>query len=271
MAVDPGPGDKTFGRRLERWTRDAAELRSRIASAGGLVRTPEETALRRYQRSTTSEVALPHPSVSPRRYAALNQRHRELSTQLGLAVLLAPVLLIVGVAVGPLAAQFAIWALLLPVVALAAHRGRALRQLDAERHLALRGGLADAWRDWLAARDKVEALDGASQARAAIAANDLRMQALVVALGRADGVPGHQDTKEHAASREWVFRSAAKASALAEAERELEAATQRQVDAGELQFAPDGDLDELDQALEAARQLRREMDPPTAPSRLEGP
>lgn len=260
MSAERNPAGPTFGRRLERWTRDAAELRSKLSSAGGLVRTPEETAVRRYQRSRTGQVALPHPALSSHSYDALTRRNRELGTQIGLALLLVPALIVAGVAVGPVAAQVAIWSLLLPVVALLAHRAAALRRLSAERHLTLQGGLADAWKDWVDAREKVEALDGAFQARAAIAANEPRMQALVLTLGRADAKPGHKDTKEHAASREWVFRSAAKALALADAERELEAATQRQVDAGELQFAPDGDLDELDHALEAARELSRRSD-----------
>lgn len=238
------------------------QLGSRLSSGGGLARTPEETAVRRYQRSRTKEVALPHPSVSSFRYDALNRRHRELTTQLTVASVLVPILIILGVAVGPLAAQLAIWALLLPALALMAHRAMTLHQLGKERHLTLQGGLADAWKDWVDAREKVEALDGAAQARAAIAANDPRMQTLVLALARADVTPGHRDTQEHAASREWVFRSAAKATALAAAEHELEAAMQRQADAGELQFAPDGHLDELDHALEAARELSRQSDPP---------
>lgn len=260
MAAERNSAAPSFGRRLEQWTRDAVELRSRLSSAGGLARTPEETAVRRYQRSRTGPVNLPHPAVSSHRYSALTRRNREIGTQIGLALVLVPVLLVAGVAVGPLAAQLAIWALLLPLLALASQRALALRKLNAERHLTLQGGLADAWKDWVAARDKVEALDGAFQARAAIAANEPRMQALVLTLARADAKPGHKDTKEHAASREWVFRSAAKATALAAAERELEAATQRQVDAGELKFAPDGHLDELDQALDAAHELSRRAD-----------
>ena len=260
MAIDPVPGEKAFGRRLERWSRDAAELGSRLSAGRGLLRTQEQTVVRRYQRSRTKEVTLPHPSVSSYRYAALNRRHGELTTQLTVASVLVPVLIVLGVTVGPFAAQVAIWALLLPALALVAHRAMALQRLSKERHLTLHGGLADAWKDWVDAREKVEALDGAAQARAAVAANDLRMQTLVLALARADATPGHRDTPEHAASREWVFRSAAKASALAAAEHELETATQRQVDAVELQYAPDGDLDQLDHALEAARELSRRSD-----------
>lgn len=260
MGVDQGPVHRTFAGRLERWTRDAAELRSKVAAVGGLVRTPEETAVRRYHRSTTREVALPHPAVSPRRSEALDQRRREVVTQLMVAMLLTPVLVVIGVAAGPLGLQVATLALLLPLLVLIPHRVRLVRQLDAERQLTMKGGVADAWRDWVTARERVQALDGASRARAAIGANDARMGALVLALARADAVPGHRDPREHADSREWVFRSAAKATALAEAERQLEVATQRQVVAGELQFAPDGDLDELDLALEAARELHRRSD-----------
>src|SRR5690606_10141753 len=106
--------------------------------------------------------------VSSFRYDALNRRHRELTTQLTVASVLVPILIILGVAVGPLAAQLAIWALLLPALALMAHRAMTLHQLGKERHLTLQGGLADAWKDWVDAREKVEALDGAAQARAAI-------------------------------------------------------------------------------------------------------
>lgn len=174
--------------------------------------------------------------------------------------LVVPLLAALGVVVGPVAVKVAVWALLVPVAGLLFHDSRAIRRINHERHLTLEGGLADAWAAWVTARAELESLDNASQARAAMAANELRMQALVLTLGRAEARPDHQDTEEHAASREWVYRSAAKAVALVTAERELEATTQRQVDAGDLQVAPEGDLGALDHALDTARELTRGMD-----------
>lgn len=262
MAAEQGAGGKSFGRRLEKWVRDSAELRAFVQSARGLSGTPEELAVRKYRRSSTAEMALPHPNVSQHRYELMTRRHRELSNQLAGALVVLPVLLTLGLLVGPLAAQVTLWALMLPALAVAAHRARELGRLNAERHLPLQGGLADAWKDWVTARETLESLDGAVQARAALGANESRMQSLVLALARAESRPNHRDTEEHAASREWVYRSAAKAIALATAEQELEEATQRQVDAGDLQLAPDGDLDALDQALDAAHELTQGTDEP---------
>lgn len=266
MAADQDPQGRSFGRRLQKWARDSAELRARWGSAEGPPSSPEEATLRGYRRSTTAEVALPSPSISQRRYDALGERRHGLLVRLALAVLAVPVLAVLGLLVDPLTAQVATWALLVPLVAMAAHHGRALRRLDDERHLTFQGGLADAWGDWLAARDRLGALEGASQARAALAANEARMQALVLVLGRAESDPAHQDSEEHKASREWIYRSAAKAACLAAAEQELEAATQREVDAGDLRLAPDGDLDALDHALDTARELTvRTDEPPLMP------
>lgn len=260
MAANRDSRGKPFTRRLEKWARESADLQSLVQSARGLG-TPEETAVRKYRRSSTGDVALPHPNISAYRHDLLTRRQRTLSTHLVVLLLLVPVLAGVGLAVDPLVAKLLIGALLLPVVALAAQRVAALTRLNAERHLTLRGGVADAWRDWVSARHVLESCDGASQARAALAANESRMQALVLVLGRAEAQPNHHDTEEHKSSREWVYRTAAKAVALARAEQELQEATQRQVDAGELSFAPDGDLDALDAALDTARELSRRPDP----------
>lgn len=259
MTADHESG--AFGRRLERWTHDSAQLQG----GSELVReSSEDATVGRLQGSRTGRVDLPEPSISPRRYETLSQRQRDLNRRLVVTLgLVAPLLVILGVLVGPIAAQVAVWALLAPAAGLAFHDGRASRRISHERHLELEGGLADAWAAWVTARSQLESLDNASQARAAIAANEPRMQALVLALGRAEARPDHQDTEEHAASREWVYRSAAKAVALAAAERELEAATQRQVDAGDLEIAPEGDLTALDDALDTARELTRGLDDPT--------
>ncbi|WP_185995093.1 hypothetical protein [Nocardioides campestrisoli] len=255
MAAEQGSEGRSFGRRLEKWVRDSAELRELWGSVRGTPSSPEEASLRRYRRSTTREVALPHPSISQRRYDALSQRHRELVVRLVLGLMSVPLLLVLGAVVDPVAARVAIWALVVPVIALGVHHGRALARVATERHLTLKGGLADAWGDWVTARDQLDALEGAAQARAALAANEARMQALVLALGRAESHPDHRDTEEHRESREWVFRSAAKALSLATAEKELEAAIRSEVAAGDLGLAPDGDLDALDQALDTAREL----------------
>src|SRR5690606_10252833 len=104
----------------------------------------------------------------PSRYAALTQRCRELNKQATLMWLLVPAILVLGAVSGPVAVQAGIWALLLPLIALLMHRIKSVRRMNAERHLPLEGGLADAWRDWVAARDKIDSLDGAAQARAAL-------------------------------------------------------------------------------------------------------
>lgn len=264
MASDHTPSVGNFGRRVEKWVRDSAELRAWMQQARGLgvPATPEEAALRRYHQSRTKEIALPHPSVTPARYEALQARHREVNRRLVLAALLIPVVAVVALVVSPVAAQAAIAALILPLLGLAAHDARALARLTAERHLTLRGGLADAWGDWVRSRAQLEALDNASQARAALGINEARMQALVTTLARAEERPDHRDTEEHAASRQWVYLTAAKAVALAQAEQELEAATQRHLDAGDLRMAPDGDPAALDEALQATREITRGMEPP---------
>ncbi|MBE7325189.1 hypothetical protein IEQ44_11035 [Nocardioides sp. Y6] len=264
MAAEHHPQVTAFGRRVEKWVRDSAELRAWLQQTRGLgvPATPEEAALRRYQQSRRKEVALPHPSVTPARYEALQARHREVNRRLALAVLLIPAVVLLAIAVNPMAAQLTVAALVLPLLGLAAHDSRLLSRLTEERHLSLSGGLADAWGDWVRVRTELEALDHASQARAALSINEARMQALVMTLARAEARPGHRDTEEHAASRQWVYRTAAKAVALAEAERELEAATQRHLDAGDLQMAPDGDPAALDDALHATREITRGMEPP---------
>ncbi len=260
MTAEHESGAATFGRRLERWAHDSAQLQGKAESVR---ESTEEVTVRRYQRSTTGKIDLPEPSISSRQYEAATQRVRDLSRRLVVTlVLVMPLLAILGVVVGPFAAQVAIWALLVPVAGLLVHDSRAIRQINHERQLTLKGGLADAWAAWVSARARLETMDHASQARAAMAANELRMQALVLALGRAEARPDHRDTEEHATSREWVYRSAAKAVALATAERELEASTQLQVDAGDLQIAPEGDLGALDHALDTARELTRGMDDP---------
>lgn len=257
MASDQRPEGAGFGRRLEKWVRESADLRAWVDQARGVPVSPETAALRRYQRSRTKDVALPHPALTPRAYDALGDRRRVLVQRVLAASVAVPLLITLGVLLGPALAQVAAWALLLPVIGLLAHDVRALAVLDRERHLTLRGGLADAWSDWVRARATIDALEHASQARAALGVNDARMQHLVLALGRAESRPDHRDTEEHRASRAWVYDTAAKAVALAEAERHLEVTTRLQVDAGELQVAPDGDGDALDHALDAARQIAR--------------
>lgn len=264
MASDHSPSVGNFGRRVEKWVRDSAELRAWMQQARGLgaPATPEEAALRRYHQSRTKEVALPHPSVTPARYDALEARHREVNRRLVLALLLIPLVAVLAIVVSPVAAQVAVAALVLPLVGLVAHDSRALTRLTEERHLSLQGGLADAWGDWVKARARLDVLDHASQARAALGVNEGRMQALVQTLARAEARPDHRDTDEHAASRQWVYRTAAKAVALAQAEQELEEATQRHLDAGDLAMAPDGDPTALDEALQATREITRGMEPP---------
>lgn len=255
MSDQSDSGARSFGRRLEQWVRDSAELRAMVRW-GRNPATPEEAALARYRRSRTGEVSLPHPGVSAYRYQALGRRQRTLVTRmLVMAGVLAPLLVVLGVVLDPVAAQVAAWVALAPILVLLARDAHELTRTGRERHLSLKGGLADAWSDWVDARDQLEALDGASQARAALGANEARMHTLVLSLGRAEARPDHQDTEEHVASREWVYRSAAKASALAAAEQELEATARRQVDSGELRLAPDGDLDSLDHALDSTRAL----------------
>lgn len=258
MTADHESGAETFGRRLERWTRDSAELREQ---SGSSLTSPEDATVRSYQSSTTGKTDLPEPSISQRRYEALSQRLRALSRRLVLSlVLVIPLLAVLGVVVAPVAAKVATWALLVPVAGLMLHDSRELGRINDERHLTLQGGLADAWAAWVSARAQLESLDNASQARAALDANELRMQTLVLALARAESRPDHQDTEEHATSREWVYRSAAKAVALATAEHELDVTTQHRVDAGELAVAPEGDFDALDHAIDTARALTRGID-----------
>ncbi len=261
MTADHESGAETFGRRLERWTDDSAKLQGKSELVHG---STEDATVRRYQGSRTGRIDLPEPSISPRQYEASGQRRRDLSRRLVVTlVLVVPLLAVLGVVVGPMAAQAAVWMMLVPVAGLLFHDSRAIRRIDHQRHLALEGGLADAWAAWVSARAQLELVDNASQARAAMAANDLRMQALVLALGRAEARPDHRDTDEHVASREWVYRSAAKAVALAAAERELEVTNQRQMDVGDLRVAPEGDLEALDHALDAARAITLSIDDPS--------
>lgn len=264
MASDQYPGVHSFGRRVEKWVRDSAELRAWVQQARGLAlpATPEEAALRRYHQSRTKQIALPHPSVTPARYEALQARHRELNRRLVLTALLIPVVALVAVVISPVAAQVAVATLILPLLGLAVRDSAVRARLTDEGHLTLRGGLADAWGDWVRSRAQLEALDNASQARAALGINEARMQALVTTLARAEERPDHRDTEEHTASRQWVYLTAAKAVALAQAEQELEAATQRHLDAGDLRMAPDGDPAALDDALQATREITRGMEPP---------
>ncbi|MDT0202235.1 hypothetical protein [Nocardioides sp. AE5] len=251
MAADPDPGAGAHDRRVERWTRDSAELRGDTAAV-----SPEEAALRRYQRSRTSRVSLPHPALAHHRAPAWDRRRTVLGARLAISLaLVAPLLVVLGVVVGPLAAKIVLWALLVPTLGLAAHDARALVAGQREHRLVLRGGLADAWSDWVGATGRLEELDGAAQARAAVAVNEDRMRTLVQSLARAEAQPGHQDTPEQATARTWVYRTSAKAVALVAAERELEASARRELMAGEIELAPNGDLDALDLALGTAREL----------------
>lgn len=166
----------------------------------------------RYRRSGTPVVRLPHPLVSERRYAALSERRRELVRRSRLLTALVPVLLVLGAVIDPLAAQAAVGALLLPTAGLAVHDRRAARRLDEQRQVRLRGGAADAWADWLAARDALAALPHATDARASLAVTEDRMHSLVLALADSTS-PDTSDT------REALYRAAATAVALADAAR----------------------------------------------------
>jgi hypothetical protein len=258
MASEDNSGGE-FHRRIEQWTRDSAELRA--GSAGALV-APEEAALQRYARSTAPPQPLPHPAISPQRYADLTRERSTIAVRLLVTMLAMPLVVTLAVLVDPLAASIAVGALLLPLAGFALHQTRALTRVERTRHLALRGGLAEAWADWGRARQRLEALGSPSQARAALAANEPRMQAVVLSLAQADNEAGHQDTAEQAEARAWVFGTAAKATALAQAEEDLAATTRRQLDVDELLLAPDGDDTSLDHALDSARALNRGPDHP---------
>ncbi|WP_110205263.1 hypothetical protein [Nocardioides daejeonensis] len=247
---DPAPGAGAFEQRLERWTRESEALRAGSDAA----LDPEEAALLRYRRSTTGATPLPHPLISPERYDDLTRQQRRAALLMAVLLLLAPVLVVLGLVVDPTALQAAILVLLAPTLVGAAGAGRRIVVLGRRRQVTLRGGLADAWRDWMAARAEVEAIDHAAQARAALGANEPRMESLILALAEVGTRPG-QETDVHTASREWIYRSAAKAVALAAAERQVEAASVRELESTTLQLAPSGDADALDHALRAAREL----------------
>ena len=253
MPADHEPEGSTFERRREKWAQEAADLRA----AGSFDDSSPEATVRRYERSRTASVALRAPTLSPQRYHALSRRHRALGRRRALLMLLVPVVIVAGVMIDPLVAKVVVWALLVPLVALVLHHTREIARIEQQRHLVLRGGLADAWHDWLAAREELEAVDAAAQARAALGVNEPRMESLVVALAQADAA-GLRDTPEHAESRAWVHATAAKAVALAAAERKLGTVLEGRSAVAELQVAPDGDTDALDQALAAARELGRD-------------
>lgn len=259
MAARQHPEGNTFGRRLEKWARESADLRAWVQQAAGVPSTPEAAALRRYQRSKTHAVALPHPTLTPRHYDALGDRHRALVRRMVVASVALPLLITLGVVLGPVAAKIAVLSLLIPLAGLLVHHARELNALEQERHVTLKGGLADAWADWVRARDQIDALEHASQARAALGINEGRVHHLILVLAQAEAEPDHRDTDEHRASRSWVYETAAKAVALAAAEAELERTTRLQVSAGDLEVAPDGDAEALDHALEAARELTRDL------------
>lgn len=259
MAADSEPAGASFERRREKWAQESADLTAAATPTDGS--SPEAT-VRRYQRSRTAPVSLPSPRISPLRYDALSQRHHALSRRRALLLLLVPVLVVLGVVVDPVVAKVVAWALLLPLAVAVVRHTRALAQIEDERHVELRGGLADAWRDWCSARTELEAIDTASQARAALGANESRMESLVAALAQVDAA-GRHDSAEHAASRAWVHTTAAKAVALTVAERQLATAVHDRTRAGELQVAPDGDTDALDRALTTARELTHDDDQQT--------
>lgn len=258
MAAEQDAGGSAFARRLEKWTRDSADLQS----TGAAPNTPEEAARKRYERSRTRSVALPHPALSPAQYDALGRRRSTVLTRLTVILLAMPVVVTLAVLVGPVAAQVALWALLVPLTGAAAHQSATLARIEQQRHLRLTGGLADAWSDWGSARDHLDELGTPTQARAAIGANEARMQALVVGLSRSG-----DDTAEHQASRAWVYDTAAKAVALAQAERAIAAGAVRELALDDLRLAPDGDTDSLDRALATARALEADDEPPA----LDGP
>ncbi|MFS3130059.1 hypothetical protein ACLM5J_16785 [Nocardioides sp. Bht2] len=217
MGADDEAAASAHSRRLAKWTRDADDLRAASAPPDDPETAPEVAAMARYRRSRTGVIRLPHPLVSARRYGALTRRRHELNRRSALAVALLPVLIVIGALLDPLAAQVAIWALLVPSAGAVIHYRRKIRAIDAERQITLRGGVADAWSDWLAARTRLEQLDDASQARAQLGASEDRMHALVLTLS----------TDENHAARDWVYRNAAGANALAATEQRLELETVR--------------------------------------------
>lgn len=251
-------GADSYSGRLEGWARESAELHADMGTSGGdvvgEVGASEEIAMRRYRRSSTRPTRLPNPLVSAYRYEMLTRRRRALVLRLVGALLALPVLVGLCLWVDPDAAQIALGALLVVPTGVVLHHVRALTRLERERHVRLQGGLADAWRDWLEASAQVEAFDGASQARAALSANEARMQTLVAALGEGDASSAARDSAEHAAASEWVYRSAATAVALARA-AQLQSAVEP------LTLAPDGDTESLEQALEGTRSPTRESLP----------
>lgn len=224
-------------RRLERWSREAAEIRAAGASPDDPDVPLEQAALARYNRSTTRLVRLPHPAVSARRYAALTRRRRELLTRTAVLVALFPVLAVLALVLDPVAAKVAMTVLLLACGAVAVHHLRSASRLESERHVQLRGGVADAWRDWLDARQRLEQLHTATAARAAIGATEDRMRLLVLELSREPGAGSDP-------ARHWVHRTSANAVALAAAEE------RRALDPGDR-------ADAVRRALDTARELEQ--------------
>ena len=258
MPDAPEPRRSAFSERREQWSRESAELRDSSRAPG----TSVEATVNGYRRSRTRRAKLPAPALARSTYEALSRRHRSRVVGLSAALIVLPVLLVLALVVDPMVLTIGLLALLLPVGAFAVHQGVSASRLEEQRHVVLRGGLADAWRDWLSARDTLAGLSHASQSYAAVAANEVKMETLVLALGRADADSSHRDSESHAASRAWVFQNAAKAVALVAAEQELDALQRGQAATGELEFTPDGDDDALDQALEAARELRASVEEP---------
>lgn len=260
MPEAPDPRRSAFSERREQWSRESAELRDSSRAPG----TSVEATVTGYRRSRTGRTKLPAPALARSTYDALSRRHRSRVVGLCAALVVLPVLLVLALVVDPVVVTIVLLALLVPVGAFALHQGVSAARLEEQRHLLLRGGLADAWRDWLTARDTLAGLSHASQSYAAVAANEVKMETLVLTLARADADSSHRDSPAHAASRDWVFQNAAKAVALVAAEQELDALQQSHTAAGELDLAPDGDDDALDRALETARALRASVDEPPA-------
>ena len=108
MASDQRPEGAGFGRRLEKWVRESADLRAWVDQARGVPVSPETAALRRYQRSRTKDVALPHPALTPRAYDALGDRRRVLVQRVLAASVAVPLLITLGVLL-VCALVFALW------------------------------------------------------------------------------------------------------------------------------------------------------------------
>lgn len=249
MGAPDDESGSAHSRRVAQWARDSAEFRPDADVPDG---DDAAQALMRYRRSRTTVVRLPHPLFPASRHRALDEGRRQLARRVAILLILEPLLVVLAVVVEPLALQLAIGALALVDLGVVVHHRSAVRAIDRERHITLHGGLADAWSDWLVARERLAVLDDASQARAALDVNEDRMRTLVAALGTSAPQP---ETDQFAASEDWVYRSAATAGALVAAEQRLELERRQDVDAGILAVAPDGDLDALQHALDNARAL----------------